>query len=247
MLFVEPDRTPYDLEFRLFGIPVRVHPLFWLVAVLLSGLHREFDPLYVLLFVLAAFVSILWHELGHAMAVRAFGERPWITLYAMGGLASYHTAGFSRRMDPTFRSVMISLAGPGNQLLLAALIAAIALAFGYGIVRVEFFLFLDPRMQQANEVLYLFAQSLFVVSFFWAVLNLLPIWPLDGGRVMEALTTRINPSDGLRATLLTSMAGCVLVGAFLVVRTGSIINGILFAYLAFQNYQVLQSISYRRW
>lgn len=245
---MEPERTPYDLEFRLLGIPVRVHPFFWLLTVILGGLSSgDFDPLYVLLFVLAAFLSILWHEMGHALAVRAFGERPWITLYAMGGLASYHTAGFSRRTDPTFRSVMISLAGPGNQLLLAALVAGIAVLNGYEVFRLGFVLVLDPRLADVNEVLYMFAQSLFLISYFWAILNLLPIWPLDGGRVMEALATRVNPRDGLRMTLITSIGACILVGALFIVRSGSLFNGLLFAYIGFQNYQVLQSINYRRW
>ena len=73
MLLGEPPRTGGDLNFQLFGIPVRVHPLFWLIAVLL-GISGDPQPAEILLWVVAVFVSILVHELGHALTMRAFGH-----------------------------------------------------------------------------------------------------------------------------------------------------------------------------
>lgn len=59
--------TPYDLRFQLLGMPVRVHPLFWLVAAML-GWRNENIPL-VLIWVGCVFVSILVHEYGHGLVV----------------------------------------------------------------------------------------------------------------------------------------------------------------------------------
>ena len=87
MLLGEPAPTQADLHFRIFGFPVRVHPLFWVVTVLL-GLQGRADPFETLVWVGVVFVSILVHELGHATLERTFGGHPWITLYSFGGLAS---------------------------------------------------------------------------------------------------------------------------------------------------------------
>jgi hypothetical protein len=62
LLFQVPPPTRYDLRFNLAGFPVRVHPLFWLIAVLLG--YSSGDPLQILIWVVVVFVSILIHEMG---------------------------------------------------------------------------------------------------------------------------------------------------------------------------------------
>ena len=80
MFLGDPQRTQADLNFSLFGFPVRVSPFFWSVAAILGwGLVRE--PKLFFLFILAAFLSILIHELGHAFAFRRFGTSARIVLY----------------------------------------------------------------------------------------------------------------------------------------------------------------------
>src|SRR5262249_21254431 len=106
VLLTEPPRTPYDLRFHLFGIPVRVHPLFWLVALVL-GMGGKAEPADMIMWVGVVFVSIVVHEMGHALAARAHGWEPWITLYGMGGLASYQPTYYSPRSR-----ILITLAGP---------------------------------------------------------------------------------------------------------------------------------------
>src|SRR5262245_44712779 len=72
----------------MFGIHVRVHPFFWLIACLLGADYLErLGPVYLLLWVACMFVSILVHELGHVVMGRAFGARGHIVLYSFGGLA----------------------------------------------------------------------------------------------------------------------------------------------------------------
>src|SRR5438132_973156 len=88
MLLAEPPRTPFDLNFQVLGFPVRVHPLFWLVGLLLGlGGGGEDAGIRLVIWFAALFVSILIHELGHALMIRRFGRDAYIVLYAMGGLA----------------------------------------------------------------------------------------------------------------------------------------------------------------
>ncbi len=86
-----PDTTAYDLRFRFLGIPVRVHPLFWLVTALLASESR--DPKAILIWIACVFVSILVHEYGHGLMSRAFRCSPSIVLYGMGGSATPRRSG----------------------------------------------------------------------------------------------------------------------------------------------------------
>ena len=60
MFLSEPSTTPYDLQFRIVGVPVRVHPLFWLGGLVMGASN---DLVGVLLWIAVIFVSILIHEL----------------------------------------------------------------------------------------------------------------------------------------------------------------------------------------
>src|SRR5579859_6601187 len=99
--------TPFDLNFSLFGIPVRVHPLFWVVMAVLGWSARE--PKLIFLFVVCAFVSVLIHELGHALTAKFFGSQPHIVLYAFGGYAAHQPIWGKS----TGRTILILIAGPG--------------------------------------------------------------------------------------------------------------------------------------
>ena len=78
----QPQRTPYDLRFQLFNFPVTVSPWFWLVALIIGGEGATSRGLPgVVSWMLAVFVSILIHELGHTFAFRYFGIPSHIVLY----------------------------------------------------------------------------------------------------------------------------------------------------------------------
>src|SRR5512143_986284 len=83
-LFQAPAPTRYDLRFTLGGIPIRVHPLFWIIA-LLFGL-ADSNLVHLVLWIVIVFVSILIHELGHALVMRLYGQPCFIVLHAAGGL-----------------------------------------------------------------------------------------------------------------------------------------------------------------
>jgi stage IV sporulation protein FB len=237
-VFFEPARTQWDLNWRMFGIPVRVHPWFWLVALLLGwGWHTKgFGVL--LMWVGCVFVSVLVHELGHVLMGRVFGTRGHILLYSFGGLAVSST-----NVRGPWRRIVVLLAGPGAGFLL------------YGLVRAS------ERLVQPEEGnrLALFAIAfLLEINLFWGILNLLPIWPLDGGQISRELWQWILPGNGVRAALALSMcvAGVLALNALQIERTGEALPvldrvpyvneaggvylAILFAMLAFYSFQALQ-------
>src|SRR5438105_4366565 len=106
-LFLEPERTPYDWNWRIFGIPVRVHPLFWLISVILGWdtVHEGFQ--YLLLWIGCVFVSILVHELGHVFMGQVFGSPGYIVLHSFGGLAVGSSA-----LQNRWKRIAVYFAGP---------------------------------------------------------------------------------------------------------------------------------------
>jgi stage IV sporulation protein FB len=225
--------TPYDLRFRLFGIPVAVTPWFWLAGLITgwtSDTPEYLDLLTIWIFCL--FISILVHEMGHALTALACGWPPQVYLYAFGGLAVYRPT-YGRT---TARSVLISLAGPGAGFLLYGA----TLAAEYGVAQSGWFATLDHRWQLR---IFDFFRQMEFINLWWGLVNLLPVLPLDGGRIAETLFGRFRPYDGARLTLIVS----VVVGAAVAVycfmhrdRIGTTYPALLFGLLAFYNLQSLQ-------
>ena len=88
MLLAEPPRTQFDLNFQVLGFPVPRPPAV-LAGGIAAGIYAAaaIDGIWIIIWMLALFVSILIHELGHALMIRRFGREAHIVLYAMGGLA----------------------------------------------------------------------------------------------------------------------------------------------------------------
>ena len=125
----EPGPTQGDIHFKLLGMPIRIHPLFWLVAVILGA--NSGGVIEVLIWVAAVLVSILIHELGHALVIRAFGFHPWIVLYGMGGLTIHDPAeNYNSKANTPLGQISISIAGPLAGFLLAAVLLGSALFGG---------------------------------------------------------------------------------------------------------------------
>src|SRR5690349_4781192 len=108
--FQEPGHTRFDLRFSIFGIPVRVHPLFWLMTLLFGGAVG--NPITLLIWVAVVFISILTHELGHALTMRFFGQPARIILHLSGGLAIPDSWGHGSALT-TNEQILMLLAGPG--------------------------------------------------------------------------------------------------------------------------------------
>lgn len=223
MIFTESAPTPFDMRFRLLGVPVRIHPMFWLVALMLGG---SGTPQSAAIWVVAVLISVLVHELGHALLQRRFGGAPSIVLYGFGGLAM--APGVARS---TWRNIAVSLAGP---------LAGFALA---GIVDAGVRFAGVPQSRVAVALL----NDLLLINIFWSVLNLAPIWPLDGGQVArELLVALLHPSRGVVVSLVLSIVVAVIVGVWLYQQTQSMWNALLFGMLAFQNYEGLRAYASSR-
>jgi membrane-associated protease RseP (regulator of RpoE activity) len=214
-----PEPTPYDLRFRFLGIPVRVHPLFWLATAVLGlgGGDEQLGP--ILIWVGCVFVSILVHEYGHGLVARLFRYRPSIVLYGMGGLCAYEI----ERQAP-WQRLAVLVAGPGAGLLLGA----IALGVDF-LVR--------PQGSIGIRVVW----YLETINLFWSLVNLLPIWPLDGGQITGVVLTKFNRYKGLNWTHVISLITAALLAMFVFIYVKDMFLGFFFALFALINYQILQA------
>lgn len=252
MFTVEPAPTQFDLHFRVAGFPVRVHPFFWLMTLLMGA--RDDDPMALLIWIAVVFLSILVHELGHALTMRYYGQEARIVLYMMGGLAIPEAArwgGSGRRSRGPLGQILISAAGPGAGFVLAALTAAAVFAAGgvvqlylaYGFLPIP----LVELPEGANPYWSEFASGLLWVNIFWGLVNLLPVNPLDGGHIAREMLTANDPWEGMAKSLWLSVFVGAAVAAigFLVLHDRFL--GIFFALLAFSNYLTIQNLQGRGW
>lgn len=243
MLLGEPSRTPMDLNFQLFGIPVRVHPFFWIMAACL-GIGR--DARGLLIWVMAVFVGVLVHELGHAATMRAFGLWPWITFYGLGGLTSVNPALVHRtRAGTTWAQILISAAGPVAGFILAAVIVAILQLAGRHVM----FGLLGPVAIVGSirpPELGAFVWDLMQVAILWGIFNLLPIYPLDGGQIAREILVAFSPRGGIVISLVISLIVAGAMAVVGIVLWKSMWTGIFFGYLAYSSYATLQAYQHRR-
>lgn len=156
-----------------------------LVFLYMSPFLRTKDGVaYGLLMAGGAFLSILVHELGHAVVATRLGYGPCkIVLHGFGGVAIHRRA-------PDNAAVQISLAGP-----------AAGIAFGVVLWGLAEWVLRDLS-SNAEFVL----ENLLFINLLWSVVNLLPIYPLDGGNVSEVLLRgSLGDDQGKRATAVLSL------------------------------------------
>jgi len=245
LLFQPPPPTRYDLRFTIAGIPVRVHPLFWLVGLLLGS---SGDILLLPVWILVIFLSILVHELGHALAFRRNGQASQIVLHFAGGLTIpepvYWGTGLANIAPTPNQQIFISLAGPGAGFLLAALVLTVVLITGGSVVTTWLLGFiplpLTAVMPFGGRMVNLLVTMLLWVNIFWGVINLMPVFPLDGGQVARNILVQYDPLDGVRKSLWLSVVAGGLVALIGLFIFRSIFMALLFGFLAYQSYQSLQ-------
>jgi stage IV sporulation protein FB len=258
-VLLEPTPTPIDLHFRLAGIPVRIHPGFWIVGFILGfrsgdGLGPGDRPAVVLIFMAVLFVSILIHELGHAFAMRRFGYSPRVVLYHFGGLAirdSENSSDYTRPRQDTTASVIISLAGPAAGFLFAAAVVLMLVvsggSFAFAPTQIAdgtlWRFKLPPDTQQS---IWYLVYSLLFINIFWGLVNLAPVLPLDGGNVARALWLHRDRFNGMIRTVQLSIAVGIAMAAFFYLVMGETFAALFFALLALSNYLTLQQLG-RNW
>lgn len=210
--------TTASWHFQLFNFPIRVHLSFFLIAVLL-GLSLG-NIILLLFWVAIVFVSVLIHELGHAIAAEYYGRAPQIELYSMGGL----TIPTRYSLLPYPKEIFISFAGPLAGFLLGGILFAITRLVG-------------PIQ---NFYLNFFISQLLWVNIGWGIVNLIPILPLDGGNIMRNLYHWIrNPHDERTPLIISVVFGVLAVIAALILLR-SLYIALLAAWLTFNNFMALR-------
>jgi stage IV sporulation protein FB len=230
-----------EWDFYLFGAPVRVKIWFWL-ACLVTCYGRETTSEIVIWFAVCL-GSVLLHEMGHVVALRRYRIESDVVLYGFGGLTIPE-----RTLRGTVPRLLVSLAGPAAGFCVAALVAAAARLSGAHIVFA--WRTLVPTLgavppsgpvvaDTATFVWYVFLNTLLSVNFYWGLINLLPIYPLDGGQVSRAIFEKRDPSAGRRKSLILSTASAIAIALVGVLeRDGYLI--ILFAVLAVASLQAYE-------
>lgn len=168
-----------------------------------------------------AFVSVLLHELGHAIAFRRFGIEPRISLYGFGGLT-----GGEGSLTPA-RHIVVSLAGPLAALCLLGLPA----------------LWLDlSGLIDQPDLQVIVAQAVWI-NIGWSLVNLVPILPLDGGQVLASLIDMVTGGRGQRATEVVSVVVAVAAGV-VAVAFGFLFGALLAAMFVALNLSALSRSRY---
>ncbi|PYL06748.1 MAG: site-2 protease family protein [Verrucomicrobia bacterium] len=197
--------------FRVAGIQLRIHVTFLLlIAWLAFGYYSEGGSAAALgrvIFILLLFVCVVLHEFGHAFAAKGFGiNTPDITLLPIGGVAR-----LERMPEEPLQELVIAMAGPAVNVVIAL---ALALTIDWHAV-------MEPRVVESpNLGLQLLAMNVWLLLF-----NLLPAFPMDGGRVLRALlairmpyarATQIAANVGQGFAFLFGFAGLLIPNPFLI-------------------------------
>jgi stage IV sporulation protein FB len=257
VLLSEPTPTAFDVRFSFFGVPVRITPFFWVAAFLIGHSLIETNPTLILLWIAAVLVSILVHELGHVWAFHYYGIRSSVVLYHFGGLAVPSGDSYFSSYDTSFRynrgvrpqqQMVISAAGPAVQLMLGMVVflavrlsghhltwAGMDIPFSLSFLPEEVFYSAESR-PIPNQLLADAALFIVYPSVFWAIFNLIPIYPLDGGQIARQIFILFGGPNGVRNSLVLSIVASIGV-ALWGFSNGSLFTAIFFGSLAFYSYK----------
>ncbi len=257
------DLSAFNIKFRLFGVPICILPGFWILCVLFSPFMTMRDPderpwlFGAAGWVVALLISFLVHELGHALTARRyFGAKPEITLgigrspsgaSVFGGVTTWRT--YTTPRASRLKKALVSGAGPLAAIAAAVLGIVAALPTGtkflvnyeFGFLPVVYPFDLVSRASGTSALdLFIgyFSFGFFWINIFWSFVNLLPIYPLDGGQVMLAFA---KSNSGVRTTLYVSTACAVVVGGLFMIQQ-SWFAGLFFLYMGFVNFQASRAM-----
>jgi len=201
----------------LGSIPVRVDFSFWLMAAIL-GFGGDTDATHLGIWVAVVFVSVLIHELGHALAYLSRGATAQVFLYGGGGL----TMGRREGEFGMGERIYTALAGP-----------VVGMLFGGAV-----YLFVHVHGPVASPLGQFAIRQLLWVNLLWGAFNLLPIVPMDGGHVLEALLCLKSPDRGRVWARYVGIGLCAVL-APVSFYFGYVWGAMLLALFAVQAYQTL--------
>jgi Zn-dependent protease len=180
---------------RIFGIPIRVHITFLLllIFVAISPQGGVLSGIMGVVLIILVFVGVLLHELGHSLVARHFGEKVHdIMLLPIGGVSRTEIPEEPRQ------EMLMAAAGPLVSIALSALFYFLSIAIGYQLDFKSYF-------KGTGDLRQNLIPSLFYINAMLAVFNLVPAFPLDGGRILRSLLAR--SMDPIKATRLAVNIG----------------------------------------
>lgn len=187
---------------RIAGIDISIHITFFLIVLLFAvqwgSIHGIFGAFFGVALVLSLFLCVLLHELGHSLAAQRLGIGvQQIMLLPLGGVAL-----LSRTVTRPLHELLIALAGPLVNVLLAILIGAVLAATGNLLLLGSSAMVqgLNVALTWQTLLLWLFEANILLVVF-----NMIPALPLDGGRVLRSVLAMAT--DFRRATRIAAVLG----------------------------------------
>ena len=192
-------------------IPIMIHPFFWLFAALIGWLYGQ-SLMGMLIWIGIIFISVLFHEYGHALTAVAFRQKARIQLVALGGLTMYDGGPPLKY----WQQFLIVLNGP---------------LFGFGLCLLAT---LALKLQLSPIWLGIFKATQ-VANLFWSIVNLFPVIPLDGGQLLRIALEGFFGVKGFRAALILGaiLGGIIACYAFV---AGYFIAGAFFFLFGFQSF-----------
>lgn len=210
------------LRFKLGRWPVEIELFHFLGAAILgiSQTRGSNGLLWLLLWIVVVVVSVVLHELGHAFALSRMGRSAAITLHGMGGVTT-HDAALTPRQN-----IAVHLAGPLPMLLLIGIPAR--------------WWFWNGSF--SSDLLLRLAYDLYMVNFWWSIINLLPLWPLDGGQILGSITEIRQRNGNWRLVHWVSVSVALVGGVWSYSENRDNAYILLFGLLlAVQNFMMVQN------
>ncbi|MFI0434822.1 MAG: M50 family metallopeptidase [Parachlamydiaceae bacterium] len=199
-------------------IPVQIYPFFW-ILILLIGWINSLTVTGTLIWSIVILVSVLIHEYGHALTALFFGQEAEINLVGLGGVTKRDGPKLSQ-----WKEFLIVLNGP----LAGFLLFAIAY-------------FLIDHVPERNKILVYALEVMIEVNFFWTLLNLLPVLPLDGGNLLRILLEGMFGVQGLKVAFVISIVLAAVIGFYFFVIQ-QMFMGALFLMLGFESYRAWSDV-----
>jgi Zn-dependent protease len=183
--------------FTIKGIPVGLNPIFLILVFILSmGMGDVFQ---MIIFGVCVFISILIHELGHALVAQRYGLRPAIMFHGFGGI-TVHSPALNSKQE-----FKITFAGPAAGLVVGGLFFLIQILFS-----VLGFDFIWGQFPYLNA----FVLNMMWINLVWSIFNLLPCRPMDGGKLMGHILRKFMSEP--KAEFTGSVISVILAGLMLV-------------------------------
>ncbi len=206
------------MNFTFLKIPVHIHPSFWILVLLFSGIIESLT-IASFFYVFIIFISLIVHEYGHGLVALYFDGSPKIELHAFGG-TTYHNNNLTKKQD-----FLITLAGPLSE--------SILIIIPYYFLKFQIF-----HYHYANYFLFL----TYKINLFWCLVNLIPIYPLDGGRLCKYLLSTKFGTKGDRVSIIISIICGVLGSSYFLINKYYMFGSIFLLY-GLQNLQMLKQFN----